>query len=535
MSTHEWAHLGDSVETVCGQLDSGSNVLESLLRILKKYSDIERKFGAEIQKMFAKESQKLKSKGTEDQLGSLSASFRDILGQLGRLSDSHDTHASETSLLHNRIATGFDQYKKRSNEIKNTLKQNKEEINTLKTSLKKQKIKCQKSIQAIDSPQTSDKLGKYMRNASSDPTLKAFQTIQDYEKQHEDAQTAINEMVESNFSKLCVDVQKTESFRFVLLRSACSDLSLGLQMVPGAYSNRSAGIKQACDQMNIEEDMRQFAKTCQNFGPSSQFRVSDDLEISKERVIEKLSRAQKLQLGVTDAVDETVIGLSTLMAKQKKTDPFLHLPKIVLELRKSLKLLDGYKTEGIFRISPSSNKLAEFMGLASQGQFDIPNGDVHIAAAGLKSFLRSLESPLIPVYLYPRCVEAGSFDDIQEALIGQLATEEKALLMCIVDICRQIVTNPESRMTFDNLAIVFSPYILHQGTKASTVNSMMQSAQIEIPFVSQILSTLTVDNSLLNKEYPIVLPPHWSAFSNDEGTVYYHNSETGISQWEAPI
>lgn len=30
------------------------------------------------------------------------------------------------------------------------------------------------------------------------------------------------------------------------------------------------------------------------------------------------------------------------------------------------------------------------------------------------------------------------------------------------------------------------------------------------------------------------LPPNWTEYKTDEGKAYYHNSQTGVTQWQAP-
>jgi hypothetical protein len=83
------------------------------------------------------------------------------------------------------------------------------------------------------------------------------------------------------------------------------------------------------------------------------------------------------------------------------------VPRIVPALIAAVEREGGATTEGIFRISASTDDLHALKKQLESGNYDIKCNSPHIPAALLKSWLRDSAEPLIPYALYNECIALG--------------------------------------------------------------------------------------------------------------------------------
>jgi len=158
----------------------------------------------------------------------------------------------------------------------------------------------------------------------------------------------------------------------------------------------------------------------------------------------------------------------------------LDVPLIVPYLILLLIHHGGLDAEGIFRLSASADEVAsvrhrldghDYRALQS---IDSP----HTAAALLKSFLRDLVDPLIPASLYDRCIELGRSHMLSDRSVDVRRSELTELMAAVPVLNRRVlfhllallgvightaVHSERSRMTPQNLSIVFAPSVLRAG------------------------------------------------------------------------
>ena len=100
---------------------------------------------------------------------------------------------------------------------------------------------------------------------------------------------------------------------------------------------------------------------------------------------------------------------------------------------------DNLETEGIFRKSGNASQIKELMAKINNGERIVfSQGDVHIAAVILKTFLKELEEPLLTFGLYENIVsiEAVPKDDrlvIIKSILEQLPPQNYVVLQHLVE------------------------------------------------------------------------------------------------------
>ena len=156
------------------------------------------------------------------------------------------------------------------------------------------------------------------------------------------------------------------------------------------------------------------------------------------------------------------------------------IPRILSVLIAAIEELGGPTSEGIFRLSVSSDELLAVRRRLEGGDYSTAMSHVsspHVPAAVLKAWLRDLSSPLIPFTCYERAIELGKLApstllDSQPphpqlptllSLIHSIPPLNRRVLFTLLSFLHRLTLPPcveQSRMTQYNLAVVFSPTLL---------------------------------------------------------------------------
>lgn len=84
------------------------------------------------------------------------------------------------------------------------------------------------------------------------------------------------------------------------------------------------------------------------------------------------------------------------------------VPRVLTALTQAVEANGGFRTQGILRISPSFDQLAELKAQLEAFNFAIPSGlNPHVPAELLKCWLRSLPEPLVPYSSYNLAIGVG--------------------------------------------------------------------------------------------------------------------------------
>ena len=181
----------------------------------------------------------------------------------------------------------------------------------------------------------------------------------------------------------------------------------------------------------------------------------------------------------------------------------LDVPLVVPYLILSLIHHGGLDAEGIFRLSASADEVASVRHRLDAHDYHALESidSPHTAAALLKSFLRDLADPLVPAALYDRCIELGRshmLNDRSAAVRRSELTELMAavptlhrrvlfhLLALLCSIGNSVVHSGNTRMTPQNLSIVFAPSVLRAAHSDAVL--LLAESKFACQFVHLLLS-----------------------------------------------
>jgi len=203
----------------------------------------------------------------------------------------------------------------------------------------------------------------------------------------------------------------------------------------------------------------------------------------KEKMIEVYSQPK-------DALPLFGVTIEEYFAWQQKAFPNEDNPYILKLIAERMKQINGFATEGLFRLPGDFEQLEILKDKFGQGNFKIDCDDPHVLASLFKLWLRELSEPLIPRSFYEKCLAAA--DNIDE---GLKIIQDIPKLNCsvIVFVCRTIAENvlvPEviqkTKMDYENIAVVFTPNFL-RNSDITSPKDIMKNAPLEKKFVKNLL------------------------------------------------
>jgi hypothetical protein len=191
------------------------------------------------------------------------------------------------------------------------------------------------------------------------------------------------------------------------------------------------------------------------------------------------------------AFNPTVFGesLDVIMEMQEKDFPNLPIPRILAFLAEGILDLNGQQSEGIFRVPGDTDFVTNLKLRIEKNNYDLAGiTDPNVPASLLKFWLRDLADPLIPGDCYRECI--SNAEDAKAAL---------AIVDCLPEINRQVTeyiigflqvfAQPEcsqrTKMTIDNLAMVFAPNFLRCPT--SSLTQIFENTRHEQAFVKTLI------------------------------------------------
>eukprot|EP01125_Pyxidicula_operculata_P016172 TRINITY_DN5534_c0_g4_i1.p1 TRINITY_DN5534_c0_g4~~TRINITY_DN5534_c0_g4_i1.p1 ORF type:complete len:331 (+),score=17.17 TRINITY_DN5534_c0_g4_i1:3-995(+) len=183
--------------------------------------------------------------------------------------------------------------------------------------------------------------------------------------------------------------------------------------------------------------------------------------------------------------------LHELIQHQLKTrviDSFI--PKVLEVLSNSIVSLDGYTTEGIFRVSGEAPQVMKCRNELQRGNYNVHIDSCHDAATLYKLFLRELKDPLIPTEFYTTAIRVAAEGNVahMQEMLNRLDRANLAVLDYVLNFLRTFLVQKVveiTKMNAKNLAVVFAPNLL----KCPSENPMLQmtATQLEQKFVVMLL------------------------------------------------
>ncbi|XP_040564166.1 rho GTPase-activating protein 1 isoform X2 [Lepeophtheirus salmonis] len=149
-------------------------------------------------------------------------------------------------------------------------------------------------------------------------------------------------------------------------------------------------------------------------------------------------------------------------------NPQCSLPPIMYQCIEFLSQPDCLETEGIFRRSANAELVRELQSKINSGEEIVfEEGDVHIAAVILKTFLRELEEPLLTYDLFEQIIQIQDIPKedkhsyVSEMINNSLPDINYRILKSLLDFLSLVMDRScLNKMTSSNLAIVFGPNLV---------------------------------------------------------------------------
>ncbi|KAI9223041.1 hypothetical protein BC828DRAFT_403499 [Blastocladiella britannica] len=156
--------------------------------------------------------------------------------------------------------------------------------------------------------------------------------------------------------------------------------------------------------------------------------------------------------------------LDDIMRSQQQSHPYLPYPRILVFLAQLVLKLQGFTTEGIFRVPGDADLITDLRLRIERNEYsDAGIVEASVPAGLLKFWLRELADPLIPTASYPACIAAADDPDRALALIDALPEYHRNVAMFVIAFL-QLFARPEymkiTKMSVANLAMVFAPSFL---------------------------------------------------------------------------
>jgi len=200
-----------------------------------------------------------------------------------------------------------------------------------------------------------------------------------------------------------------------------------------------------------------------------------------------------------NASDKTVfeVPLAALCGREGKTVPTF-VSNAVEYIR-----ANGLKAEGVFRISAMAHDIQTYKESINKGidiDFESLN-DIHLATGLLKQFLRDLPEPLCTVSRYSSLMEAFQSDLDNEKKNAKLREIFEDLPRCNYDVFKVLLElsidtqrfEAQNKMTFQNLATVIAPNVLHNDDPMTMVTDIADVNKLYVHLLKNFADIFVVD------------------------------------------
>ncbi|KAI9316596.1 Rho GTPase activation protein [Dichotomocladium elegans] len=171
----------------------------------------------------------------------------------------------------------------------------------------------------------------------------------------------------------------------------------------------------------------------------------------------------------------------------QEADQSTYIPSVVRHIVNHLETR-GLDTEGLFRKSPATEELSRAKAELNRGELiDLARYDINVAASLLKVFLKELPQPLVTAKFCseigrlpdPETCSTDIFERVRNALVDEYKGKpyQRNLLMYLLRFLDKVVQNADKNlMTAHNLAVVFTPALIHDGNSSTDVPATQEEA-----------------------------------------------------------
>ncbi len=499
--------LTHNFDVVIKQVETGVYAAKRIASLLKKVCQFQEEFSRKLQSALDHEKTKL-MRLQGDQMKLQTKGWNQTQEIIAKLAKSHANEAAKVDyeiiqpiqlfhrqseeklreiLVEERKATG-DMAKARDEVVKGLANCNKL-IYAAKATEQKEKAKAAEAKKGLFSSLSSafSKNSKALQGEAAKAATSYAAAVQTANKRQQ-------KYLESDLPKIFTALQSLEKIRLDTSKLRLMKFSDLAHKCAEERVHLFSDLRSMIDPMDSEKDIERFVESwIEEHGHPTPVRP----------FIYGLPCTPKdIEAGRLEANPNSVFrtSLAHCMQLQASAAPTLKIPRIVPTLIEAVRDLNGYQTEGIFRISAGKQEVEILREAFDRGNYGIKPASPHAAAALLKEWLRLLAEPLIPESLYESAIlsvkekalaESKSHDavifDIFRKLpnVNQRVIEELSSMACKI-------AKPENcqinKMNIENLAIVFSPSFLRNPSEDPI--QLLQSAKFETKFTAALFKVI---------------------------------------------
>jgi len=168
-----------------------------------------------------------------------------------------------------------------------------------------------------------------------------------------------------------------------------------------------------------------------------------------------------------------IFGVDPLTLKCIKEND-VNIPSILVDMRACIRRHDGFKKEGIFRLSGDISVIQNLRRQIDEYKQFADTKDVYSMANLIKIFYRLLPNPVLQTV--PReILMDDDLDDVME-VIAAIPEPQQSLLKWLIGVIHECeVHRALNKMTVENLAIVIAPNLYQVGQEVSPVEALFIS------------------------------------------------------------
>jgi hypothetical protein len=393
-----------------------------------------------------------------------------------------------------------DNSKKAIKECESELLRATEPVKACRNQMAKEKANCNKLLERVTKNTIKHKIQKKL---GQDYFKEIVVECSRYENDIDIANQILSTYSTSQLPQTLSKMQKCEQTRLSTIKTSLEAYSDILNKKATEFQRSAAVLKSIAAQLNPENDLAEFARLSKARPKIPQSdRISElsydinlepftyDLNLSCREV---KSRIKEQDPGVFKQT------LSKIMDEQRTGSALfssLKIPRACEAIIQGIKALGGVGTEGIFRVSADEYEVSELMLDLENSNYALKVSSVHVLSNALKRWLRDLEEPLIPFYMYDACiqfVQSKSPADLNEVLGSLLPSDNRHLLEAIILLFRCICSNenlPITKMEKRSLAICIAPSIMKAPVDHKA--DMLSHVQLMISFITILIERLEI-------------------------------------------
>jgi hypothetical protein len=391
-----------------------------------------------------------------------------------------------------------------------------EHFTPVRRGLFKSIVKTEKMLEFSKKPLTAPLHKNILGDAMVGKALRCFEVLQLYmqDKKYKDASPLIKQTFKTENEASSINLIRdmmTTSLQVVQLRDEltiyiCKQCTKN----PGPADNVLRGIQLLAlmlasfppAKLDLQEAILYFLQTDLLKQPNADKRVHDFAVLAEKRLRRALISGPRKTIpsdhemrsitslhppqpifGVT--IDEYMQWQNERYPNVDKTKPY-----VLVVLLEALDAINGIYTEGLFRLPGNTQKVEELKDKFLTGNFTLEGKqDAHVLASVFKLWLRELAEPIIPHDMYNSCIEVAM--DMQQCIdiISYLPQHNAQILAFVIRFLARMCdekVQEYTKMTIENLAVVFSPNILRN--QSTDPMAIMRNSQAEKLFVKNLIN-----------------------------------------------